>query len=164
MDGFSPQTSHAGKDSSSMEPSPLAKSENSDANTYQIVDRFPPDIDNTLRKKQEGKEMATMMMEQMERITPSSTSWITIDERAAQLKRRLASPAPGAQDPAELSAPGSRLLRLLLPDRPTSASLESTPPNPPALPEGTPGACFPQGAFLLYAAIWKTVTGGAFSR
>lgn len=33
--------------------------------------------------------MATMMMEQMERITPSSTSWITIDERAAQLKRDL---------------------------------------------------------------------------
>jgi hypothetical protein len=33
--------------------------------------------------------MATMMMEQMERITPNSTSWITIEERAAQLKRDL---------------------------------------------------------------------------
>jgi len=33
--------------------------------------------------------MATTMMEQMERITPSGTSWITIDERAAQLKRDL---------------------------------------------------------------------------
>jgi len=33
--------------------------------------------------------MATMMMEQMERITPSGSSWITIEERAAQLKRDL---------------------------------------------------------------------------
>ena len=33
--------------------------------------------------------MATTMMEQMERITPTGTSWITIEERAAQLKKDL---------------------------------------------------------------------------
>ena len=43
----------------------------------------------TTEKKQEGTEMAATMMEQMERITPGGTSWITIDERAAQLKRDL---------------------------------------------------------------------------
>ncbi len=33
--------------------------------------------------------MAATMMEQMERITPNGTSWITIEERAAQLKQDL---------------------------------------------------------------------------
>lgn len=33
--------------------------------------------------------MATTMMEQMERITPTGVSWITMEERAAQLKRDL---------------------------------------------------------------------------
>ena len=55
----------------------------------------------TTEKKQEGTEMATTMMEQMERITPSGTSWITIDERAAQLKRDLHPLRPGRPERSE---------------------------------------------------------------
>jgi hypothetical protein len=53
----------------------------------------------TPEKKQEGKEMATTMMDQMERITPTGTSWITIDERAAQLKKDLHPLRPECKTP-----------------------------------------------------------------
>jgi hypothetical protein len=64
----------------------------------------------TSEKKQEGTEMATTMMKQMERITPGA-SWIMMEERAAQLKQDLHPLRPERMTPQDFYALFSLIAR-----------------------------------------------------
>jgi hypothetical protein len=67
----------------------LAKTKKSYPNTYQIFDNYYLRAQNVPSKfKEEEEEMNATMMEQMERITPTPTSWNTMGERATQLKMK----------------------------------------------------------------------------
>ena len=80
-------------------------------NTYQEFDNYFLWQQNAPSKPKEEEEMNATMMEQIERITPTGTSWITMEERATQLKNDLhplrcehqATPAPRQQAPDFLS-------------------------------------------------------------
>jgi hypothetical protein len=67
----------------------LAKMKNSFPNTYQKFDNYFLREQNDPNKRKEEVEMNATMMEQMERITPTPTSWSTMAERATQLRNDL---------------------------------------------------------------------------
>jgi hypothetical protein len=91
-----------------------AKIKKSFSNTYQKFDNYFLREQNAPSKlKEEEEKMNATTMEQMERITPTRVSWITMEERATQLKMKSdlhplrcehqATPAPRRQIPDFLS-------------------------------------------------------------
>jgi hypothetical protein len=68
----------------------FAKIKNYSLNTYQEFDNYFLQEENAPSKfKEEEEKMNATMMEQMERITPTGASWITMEERATQLRHDL---------------------------------------------------------------------------